>query len=1145
MSSRMINENLIRRAPESQEGLLTLLFDGLDWPRPVGMEINDVPLLGWSPEELHLDPNLIARLTRIQQLPALTSTQPFGVFILTFEGGRLPVGAVRRLVSRLIRKKRAQSSAPHSLWNLPDMIFFCQSSSGVGALHIVAFKEADNGPVMKVISWDSHATANRIHLIASDNLSELTWPDISMSDPGVWRDRWAAAFKVTYREGIRTAAVLADHMADVAKVVRSEVKELYDVETESGPLRQLHAEIRRSLRSEMTSDQFADMYSQTMVYGLLTARITHPEDFKADAVNTVLKFENPFLDALYSSFRRQGDEAFDVDEFGLHDLADLLARVDVDQLLADFGVDDHKDDPVVFFYEEFLERYDPQQRRELGTYYTPIPAVKCIIRGVDHIIKSEFGLASGVADRTTWADYSAASGIPVPEGIEPDAPVIRMIDPATGTGTFLLEWLRHGIATLDRTTDSSIEDKAGLIRQMDAFEINLSSYAVANLKASLELPPELRFRQGVEIRLTDTLIGLGPSQYNFLDDDDPVAEEGKRAEYVKFNLNHSVCIGNPPYMRVDRQTSGGWIAHPPDGGHSLFDDIHEPARQHTNFSHQASLFNLYVYFWRWSIWKIFEQTSSGPGVVGFVTASSWLNGPGFLGLRQLVRELADDIYVVDLGGDNFGARADENIFPIQTPVAIVFLVRRSLTDRGTPARVRYIQVVGTREEKLDRLNQFDFAGASWLAAPDGWHTPLTPVAGGESWREHPALGDLLPWQQPGCKFGRTWPIAPDPAILEKRWRRFVATESPVDRARCFVTPSAGRNINTLVFGFTRLVDLRVGAQHQPIVRYGYRSFDRQWAFNDPRLAKTESPSLWASLSNKQIFVVSDLTRPLGLGPALVACLHVPDLDFHHGRGGKDVIPLYRDSDLTPNADPYLLETITKAHRAIDRLAPEVTVERLFAYIYGSLAGADYTKRFSEELTTPGPRVPLSRDPQLFGAMADHGECLLWLQTYGERFQTSRRGSQVVDAVIKWVPEPSRIPVDTHDYRYDATVRRLIVADGILEGISPEVWEFEVSGMPVIKKWLGYRTARGTGRAISSTSPLDQIRPTDWIPEWSIELRELVHVLTATLYLEVKGKGLLEEVLAGELIRAADLPSPPAILRQPPSTNHKSTEHLGF
>lgn len=614
---------------------------------------------------------------------------------------------------------------------------------------------------------------------------------------------------------------------------------------------------------------------------------------------------------------------------------------------------------------------------------------------------------------------------------------------------------------------------------------------------------------------------------------------------MKFSTHHSVCVGNPPYMRVQRQSAGGWIAHPPDGGRSLFDDIHEPARKHTIFSHQASLYNLYVYFWRWAIWKAFEQTPSGPGVVGFITASSWLTGPGFLGLRQLVRELADDIYIIDLSGDNLGARTDENVFPIQTPVAIAILVRHGDSDRSTRARVNYSRILGTRHEKLAALEQLDFPSVAWIRGPDSWHAPLIPRSGGVDWQDHPALIDLMPWQQPGCMWNRTWPIAPDCAVLEARWRRFVATESSADRARCFVTPPTGRNITTRVAGLPRLVDLPVGASHLPIVRYAFRSFDRQWTFDDPRLTALDRPALWASLSNRQVFMSSLTTGALSNGPAATAATAVPDKHHFHGRGGKDVIPMYRDAKGTPNADPALLCAVTARHSASDATAPEVTVERLFAYIYGVLAGADYTDRFAAELATPGPRIPLSADPHLFGEMVDHGERLLWLHTFGERFRSDHRRVLVVDPAIKWTPTPSHIPADSSDFRYDSATQSLIVADGVLQGVSADVWAFEVSGMPVVKKWLAYRTLRGAGRATSSSSPLDQIRPNSWTSEWTVELRELVHVLWTTLALQETGKQLLDRILAGDLVAASDLLLPADELRQPPLTIRSDGERFDF
>ena len=1124
MSVQRIDERLVRRAPRSREALLQLLFEGLDWPRPGGMEIEEIPLLPWTPQELHLDPTSVARLTKIEQLPRLTASQPFGVFILSFDGGRLPVGAVRRVVNQLVRKKRARREQAKSLWDLEDLVFFCQAGEEVDVLHVVAFRESERRPIMKVISWDSASTDSRIRLVATANLPALAWPSDEI-DPTDWRDRWSSGFTATYRQTIRSAASLASRMAEVASGVRDEVRSLYEVETADGPLRQLFTELQQNLRSDLDPASFADMYAQTMVYGLLSARITNPEDFTPNSLDAALTFENPLLDALYASFRQQGAQHIDVDEFGLHDLAELLAGVDVDELLADFGDENRRDDPVVFFYEEFLERYDPEQRRKLGTYYTPIPVVRTIVRLADQLLK-ELGLSGGVADHTTWREYGRRAGVGLPSEVDPDQPVLRAIDPATGTGTFLLEWMRQGLRSLG---GESVEDQATLVSGIDAFEISLSSYAVAHLKTSLELPPDLRAKHRMNILLTDTLAGKEPRQLNVLEGD-PIAEEGKRAQVVKFARHHNVVLGNPPYLRSDRASEGGWIVHPPDGGPSLFDEVLEPARESTAFSHIRSLSNLYVYFWRWAMWKAFEQSATGPAIVGFITASSWLTGPGFLGLRQLARQFADDIYIVDLGGDNLGARAEENVFDIQTAVSIAILVRRGATERSSAARVHYNRLTGTRQEKLAALDAVDLSDA-WQDGPSAWHAPFIPATGRADWLEFPLLADLFPWQQPGCIVSRTWPIATTRETLEARWSQFLDVVDPDERARVFHTAKTGRNIHTKVPGLPRLVDLEAGAPPAPIVRYAFRSFDRQWIFDDPRLLKTESPSLWASRSSQQVFMTTFTTGRLGAGPGATSATAVPD--FHHFRGsygGKDVLPLYRDRDGTPNVDPEAIAAIS------DGLGLDWTIspEDLFSYCYGILAGGDYTTRFLDELETPGPRVPFTADPALFTRMVELGKNLLWLHTYGERFRDSAgRAAMSIPDEIAWTTPVRHLPETLRDCRFDPTAETLLVGDGALSGVREDVWNFQVSGLHVLKKWLGYRTRKGTGRAAVADRPLDQIRPIKWHEDWNRELLELIYVLTATIDYLPTGAELLDRICAGPLIPASDLPPVPDHLRRAP------------
>ncbi|CDK00597.1 hypothetical protein MIC448_270008 [Microbacterium sp. C448] len=420
-------KSLIRQAPGSFDKLLELLYNGLDWPIPPG-ELRQEDLLDWAPEELHLDPAQVARLTNIYQIPQLTSTQKFGAFYLQFEGGQLPIGAVRRLLHQLVSTKRGKGAGTHPTWALHDLLFFCLTSGQHSVVHVVNFQERDGKRVLRVLSWNQQSTDARLSLLARRTAEELAW--VGGEGPRVIVEPDAALISTGYREGIRTARALSRRMADVAQDVRDEVRALLAIETETGPMRSLHVDIRDRLIGDLSPERFADVYAQTMVYGLLTARIAHPERFKATRSLAVMQFENPFLDAIYARFRDDTDSVIDVDELGLGDLAEQLAETNIDELLADFGSNDRREDPVVYFYEQFLADYDPRQRIDAGAFYTPVPVVRFMTQAVDHILKTTFGLPLGVADDSDWATVCEHLGIAVPEGLDAGAPFVAMIDPA-------------------------------------------------------------------------------------------------------------------------------------------------------------------------------------------------------------------------------------------------------------------------------------------------------------------------------------------------------------------------------------------------------------------------------------------------------------------------------------------------------------------------------------------------------------------------------------------------------------------------------------------------------------------------------------------------------------------------------------------
>ncbi len=685
---------------------------------------------------------------------------------------------------------------------------------------------------------------------------------------------------------------------------------------------------------------------------------------------------------------------------------------------------------------------------------------------------------------------------------EPD---VVVLDPAVGTGTYLLAALEVGAEAAAPLPGPAAraERITTMARNMYGFELLVGPYAVAQLRLAeriLAMKGELP-EEGPRVLLTDTLESphAAPQQFAHVPlFEKRLAEENRRARAVKENLDILVCLGNPPYFRHEAGEERGWI-------HEKLTDFLRDAPG----VHRKNLYNLYVYFWRWALWKVFE-TGSRRGVVTFISASSYLRGPGFAGMRRQMRELFDELWIIDLGGEGRGARRSENVFAIQTPVAIAIGYREADSTTAEPATVSYTRIDGTREEKLAALAAISsFDDIAWEECFDDWLGPLLPRQHGDyfSW---PALTDLFPWQHSGVQFKRTWPIAPSRELLVRRWDALLAA-SPGERRSLFRETDARRA--------DRLID----GPAPGLMRYAFRAFDRQFALLDPRLADRPRPDLTRTHSARQLFLTS-LSGLLGDGPAATITELVPDL--HHFRGsfgGKDVIPLWRDSSCAiPNVTRGVLELLG------------AEPEDLFAYCYALLVAPSYTERYVAELEIPGPRVPLTRERRLFGDAVELGRRLVWLHTYGNRLvPDGHRAGRVPQGSATYErPIPQREEAYPERHSYDPEKRELHVGEGVFGNVSPEVRAYSVSGLDVIGSWLDYRMKAGAGR---KSSALDEIRPTVWPEAFTDELLQLLWVLEQTVALGVQLDRLLDEIAAAPTYPASELPQPTEDERRPASS----------
>ena len=284
------------------------------------------------------------------------------------------------------------------------------------------------------------------------------------------------------------------------------------------------------------------------------------------------------------------------------------------------------------------------------------------------------------------------------------------------------------------------------------------------------------------------------------------------------------------------------------------------------------------------------------------------------------------------------------------------------------------------------------------------------------------------------------------------------------------------------------------------------------------------------------YLTSLLSGVLGVGPAATAAANVPDLHYFSGRGAKDVIPLWRDAGAQePNVTAGLLNRLAAA------LGRPVTAEDLFCYCYAVLAGPSYVASFSEELTIPGPRIPITKNGELYFRASVLGRKLVFLHTYGERFgEPGERLPHGQARCTKAIPAtPDGYP---ESFAYDEDNRTLRVGAGEFAPVAPEVWGFSVSGLEVVKSWLAYRMKEGAGKR---SSPLDEIRPERWTSRMTDELLELLWVLEATVALFPELARTLDEIVASDLFLATELPQPRAEERKPPKPDeHPAQRRLG-
>ncbi|MGH8921942.1 MAG: type ISP restriction/modification enzyme, partial [Actinomycetes bacterium] len=319
---------------------------------------------------------------------------------------------------------------------------------------------------------------------------------------------------------------------------------------------------------------------------------------------------------------------------------------------------------------------------------------------------------------------------------------------------------------------------------------------------------------------------------------------------------------------------------------------------------KAKLKNLYIYFWRWATWKVWESTGFDPdgdaGIVCFISTSGYLTGPAFTGMRDYLRRHASEGWIIDLTPEGQTPDVPTRIFPgVRQPLAIGLFVRATDVRDDVPARIRYRSLHGKQADKFAALSAVRLDDHGWRDVRTGWTDPLTPASAGR-WDTYPTLSDLLPWYSPGIFPTRTWVYAPNAETLRQRWNTLIGEGDPKTQSAMFkerdATMDKGKDplpgTDTHRTTSTSIRANRATATRP--VRVGYRSFDRQWILPDSRLIDRPRSDLWAARISGQVFVIEQHSHTIGPGPGTIVSALIPD--FHHfdGRGGRALPYLHPD-----------------------------------------------------------------------------------------------------------------------------------------------------------------------------------------------------------------------------------------------------------
>lgn len=838
-------------------------------------------------------------------------------------------------------------------------------------------------------------------------------------------------FTQSHKEPIRSGKHLSKIMGGKAQRIRDNVRQFLASKSErSIELVRIYETIKKLLVHDLTEESFADMYAQTLVYGLFVARFYDetPSDFTRQESRDLIPKSNPLLRHFFDHI--VGPNFDKRLEYIVNELCGVFSHADVEKLMKEYyqedlwGNEQKGPDPVIHFYEDFLKEYDPELRKKMGAYYTPLPVVAFITKSVDHLLQKEFGLAAGLADTTKTVN---------------DLHRVQVLDPAVGTGTFISAVIRVIYTKLLKSGQKGRWPKYvhnDLLPRLHGFELMMAPYTIAHLKLAMAFKETgfKYFNRRLGIYLTNSLEETTKQEELFTAFGlaESIAEESKEAVVIKNKTPIMVVIGNPPYS--------GESSNAQYKGNDVYKV--EPAGGKLQEKNPKWLNDDYVKFIRFAE-SMIDKT--GEGIVAMITAHGYIDNPTFRGMRWHLMKTFDEIYVLNLHGNiNKKERAsdggeDQNVFNIKTGVAIFFGIKKN-DSKSDFAKIYQADLYGKRSYKFKYLNENLINSVEW--------TQLTPVSPDYEWvvrdektrteyQKGFSVAELFPVSSVGIVTSRDdFIIDSDKSVLVGRLQDFL---------HCDSAQEAKAKFNLRENKKWKVVEaLKHEFNENNIVPISYRPFDSRFVYyNDDFLERSRKDVMQNFLFGENIGLVTARSNKNPETDHFFVSKYITEAKLGESSTQSAVFPLYRYDVDKSKISNLKLEVVNEIEKIVGKVSPE----HIFDYIYAILYSPNYRKKHKEFLNTDFPRVPYPSDSVTFNKLTELGRKLRQLHLLESpkvnEFTTtySEEGSDIVEGL-----EYKDERVCINEKQYFGNVPRV-------------AWNFSIGGYQPAQKWLKDRKGK--------------------------------------------------------------------------------------